>query len=614
MQRLFPYSSIRPVQKEMMDDVEHALHHKENLIAHAPTGLGKTASTLSIAVPFAIENNLTVFFLTNRHTQHHIAIETLKEIKKKHDARFVVADLIGKKSMCLQENVQKWHNSEFMEFCKALRETKKCTFYSQLYHKDSRDLSVHALKAQTEVQMRGALHVEQVKEVCDEHGLCPYYFTSELAKEARVIVADYYNVFHPAVQQTFFSKAGKELEKSILIVDEGHNLGERIRTLMSAPLSSMMIKSALSEAKNHGYEHAIPWLQELQQTLNTLTYKEIVECDDFVKPISRIIGYDRLIDELEMMSTEIMEKKKRSFIGSIAEFLRKWKGPDEGFVRYIEEKNSRYGPITVLHYACLDPALLSKTVFDRVYASVVMSGTLTPTGMFRDTLGISRSVEKVYGNPFPQENRKVIVIPETTTKFSLRNPLMYQQIAAVCSSLIDAVPGNSAFFFPSYELRDSVVAFVNGSRKIFIERKGMTPSEKVAFLEDFKSCKDFGAALFGVAAANFSEGIDLPGDLLNAVVIVGLPLAKPDVQTRALIQHYDKKFKKGWEYGYINPAMIKCLQAAGRCIRSETDRGVIVFLDQRFIHPQYYKSIPPDWEADVTRDYVAKVKRFFGKL
>lgn len=613
MQALFPYDSVRPVQKEMMDDVEHALYNKKNLIAHAPTGLGKTASTLSIAVPFALENDLTLFFLTNRHTQHHIAVETLKEMKKKHGSSFVVADLIGKKWMCLQENVQKWHNSEFMEFCKALRETNKCTFYSQLYKQNSHELSVRAFKAQLDVKMQSALHVEQVKNVCNEHGICPYYFTSELAKEAHVIIADYYNVFHPAVQQTFFSKTGKELEKSILIVDEGHNVGDRIRTLVSATLSSIMIKSALKEAKNHGYEHATVWLQELQHVLNVLPHtKNIVECDDFMNPISRVIDYNRLIDEFEIISTELVEKKKRSFIGGIAEFLRKWKGGDEGFVRYLEEKNTPYGPATVLHYSCLDAALISQKIFDRVYASVVMSGTLTPTEMFRDMLGVSRSVEKVYDNPFPRENRKVLIIPETTTKFTLRNPVMYEQIARVCSSIMDAVPGNSAFFFPSYQLRDEVVKLVNGSRKLFVEKNHMGSSEKFAFLEEFKNCKDSGAALFGVAAANFSEGIDLPGDFLKAVIVVGLPLAKPDVQTRALIQYYDKKFKRGWDYGYTYPAMIRCLQAAGRCIRSEKDRGVIVFLDQRFIHPQYYKSIPPDWEAEVTRDYVEKVKHFFG--
>ncbi len=609
MQALFPYHSIRPVQKEMMDDVAAALECKKNLIAHAPTGLGKTASTLSVAVPFALEHDLTVFFLTNRHTQHHIAVETLKEMKKMHTTDFGVADLIGKKWMCLQENVQKWHNSEFMEFCKSLREHAKCTFYSQLYKKNSQELSVRAFKLQ--LDMKGAFHVEQVKNSCGQQGICPYYFTAELAKDARVIIADYYNVFHPSVQQAFFSKTGKELEKSILIVDEGHNLGERVRELMSNALSSLMIQSAVKEAKSHGYENAILWLQELQRILNSLTYKDLIERDNLVTPISQVIDYEQLVDELENIGNEIREKKNRSFIGSIAEFLEKWKGDDEGFVRYIEEKNTRFGPAIVLHYSCLDASLLSQHVFDKAYASVVMSGTLTPTEMFRDTLGISRNVEKVYSNPFPKSNRRVLIVPETTTKFTLRNPVMYAQIASVCSSIMDAVPGNSAFFFPSYELRDHVVKLVNNSKKVFIEKQSMETAEKAAFLDEFKKCKEKGAALFGVAAANFSEGVDLPGDFLKAVVIVGLPLAKPDVKTRALIRYYDTKFGRGWDYGYTYPAMIKCLQAAGRCIRSETDKGVIVFLDQRFIHPTYFRGIPSDWEADVTREYVGKIRRFF---
>ncbi len=118
--------------------------------------------------------------------------------------------------------------------------------------------------------------------------------------------------------------------------------------------------------------------------------------------------------------------------------------------------------------------------------------------------------------------------------------------------------------------------------------------------------------LLAVAAASFSESIDLPGDLLKCVIVVGLPLQPPDLETKELINYYDKKYSKGWDYGYILPAITKSLQAAGRCIRSETDKGAIIFLDQRYVWPNYKRCFPPDWKIKITEDYVEEIKNFFN--
>jgi len=129
-------------------------------------------------------------------------------------------------------------------------------------------------------------------------------------------------------------------------------------------------------------------------------------------------------------------------------------------------------------------------------------------------------------------------------------------------------------------------------------------------LEEFKGAKKIGGVLLGVTGANFAEGIDLPGDLLNGVIVVGLPLGKPDLKTKELMKYYDTKFKKGWDYGYIFPAMNKCLQSAGRCIRSETDRGVIIFLEERFVWPNYYNCLPREGLI-VANNYEKLLKEFF---
>jgi len=231
-----------------------------------------------------------------------------------------------------------------------------------------------------------------------------------------------------------------------------------------------------------------------------------------------------------------------------------------------------------------------------------------------EILGFDNVDEREYPSPFPTENKLSMVIPETTTKYTERNPAMYQQIAKNLARVVNNVPGNSAVFFPSYYLRDEVDRYFNGicTKTTFIEMPGMSKIEKQEMLEKFKGYKRTGAVLMGVAAANFAEGIDLPGDLLKSVVVVGLPLQKPDLETKELIDYYDNKYQKGWEYGYTFPAITKCLQSAGRCIRSETDRGVIVFLDERYAWPNYRKYFPPDWNITITKLYEDRIKQFFA--
>jgi len=149
--------------------------------------------------------------------------------------------------------------------------------------------------------------------------------------------------------------------------------------------------------------------------------------------------------------------------------------------------------------------------------------------------------------------------------------------------------------------------------KIIIEKQNLSKEEKEKILEEFKSNKDKGAVLLAVAAGNFGEGIDLPGDFLKGVVIIGLPLEKPDLETKELIDYYEEKYGKGFDYGYIFPAITKCLQNAGRCIRSETDKGVIIFLDERFAWENYHRCLPEDMDFKISKVYEDRISSFFNR-
>lgn len=611
----FPHEKIRTGQDQLINDLKKTFDEEKTLLAHAPTGLGKTASALSVALKFALKEGKTVLFLTNRHTQHQIAIETLKLIKDKTEIKISCVDLIGKRWMCNQQIAGLFGN-EFNEFCKNVVEKGECEFYNNV--KSKKGLTPEAKRLIKKLQKESPLHNEELITVCRDEKRCSYEISLTLAKNAEVIIGDYYYLFNPIVQSTLFNKLNLEMEDVILIVDEGHNLPSRVTEMLSNNLTNHMLKNAVLEAKKFHYRGLITWLQELNRIINEMAdfegdapnKEKLIEKDRFVSEVDKAVDYDELINELELAADEVRKKQRKSYLGGVSGFLDSWKGEDNGFVRIISEREGKYGPQVTLSYSCLDPSIVTKDIFKRIHAGIIMSGTLKPTAMYKDVLGVEKSVEKEYGSPFPAENKLSLIIPETSTKYNLRGEAMFKRIAEKCSQLASLIPGNLAFYFPSYELRDKIALHIQTKKKLFWEKSEMSKEEKEAFLNSFRAEKDKGGILLGVAGANFAEGIDLPGDLLNGVVVVGLPLARPSLKTREIIKYYDQKFSRGWDYGYIFPAVSKCIQSAGRCIRSEKDKGAIIFLDERFAWQNYYGCLPREGLI-VSKDYERLLKEFF---
>ncbi|MFH1637827.1 MAG: ATP-dependent DNA helicase [Candidatus Woesearchaeota archaeon] len=623
MEFLFPHDKVRKIQPAFMQQVYSTIENKGQLIVHAPTGIGKTAAALSSAITYALKHNCTVFFLTSRHTQHRIAIDTIRKINEKNKAKVNAVDLIGKKWMCNVSGVKALTSSEFSDYCKTMREKGECEHYRNI--KEKGKLSVLAHKALSDINKKGAMHVEEFNKACSSMNLCPFEMVCILAREAHVIIADYYHILHPSIRDNLFKRIQKDLGQCIIIFDEGHNLPARARELLTSSVSTFTISAAEKEARKMGYDDVAAKIPKLNETLLSMSkqnikiedHEALMDRREFVNAVEKELEYEGISAELHFVADAVLEERKRSFCSSVATFLDSWPGPDEGFVRVISKDFNKQGkPFTLLSYKCLDPSIAVRPLVEECHSVIAMSGTLNPAEMYRDLLGFDSetTVMVEYDNPFPQENRLTMIIPETSTKYASRGNEMYGKIAQKCSAVVNSINGNSLVFFPSYKLMSSIYPFFNPlcKKTTLMERSGMSKEEKEDMIDNFKAYKKIGAVMLGVSAGSLGEGIDLPGDFLKAVVVVGLPLAKPDLETKELIKYYDLKFKKGWDYGYIYPAIIKTMQNAGRCIRSETDRGVMVFLDERYVWERYYRCFPKDWNIKVSVNPEQEIGKFFG--
>ena len=576
--------------------------------------LHNTSAVLAPALKFAIENKKTVFFLTSRNTQHILAVETLKEVKKKFGLDIVAVDLIGKKGMCNQNSIEMLTSSEFVEYCKNLREKGTCKYYNNI--KKNGKLAVEAGLLLDNLKEKSPDFVQDFCARCDDH--CAYEMALVMSKKAHVLVADYNYALNPMIRKGLMLRMNKQLEDCIFIFDEAHNLPGRARELLSAGVSTNVLGLAAKECKEFGYPEVAGNLDKIREGLLSfgkyLKGEKMLAKKDFSGLVESVCSYEDLIGSLSFISDVVLEKKKRSYALYVANFLSSWVGPDDGFVRVFKRVYGKGNEFFKLEYKCLSPDLALAEVISESYSFIGMSGTLNPLGMYVDLLGLRDCKLLEFPCPFPKENRLNIVLPRTSTKYKSRSPMMYKQIAELCANVCNSVKGNVAVFFPSYSLRDEVYRFFMDEceKTILLEYNSGGDELRKKLLRKFEGYKSQGAVLFAVAGGSFSEGVDFPGDLLNGVVVVGLPLAPPDIETKELINYYDRKYARGWDYGYVIPAIIKAVQSSGRCIRSETDKGVVVFIDERYMWKNYFGCFPTDWNIVVDPNPVDRILEFYN--
>ena len=606
----FPYKSVRPFQDEFIQAVYGAVSEGKSILIEGSNGLGKTVSALSACLPVAKERNLRILYLAKTHRQHDRVIEELKAISRKQPVSGI--SIRGRSEMCLHPFVLRHARDtrSVMEICRLLRARKECPYYAKIEEEfNSCAELLYELSNET-------LKASEILKICKSQGFCPYEFTKLMLEEVDVIALSYLYIFDPLIRSVFFKKLETPMERFILIVDEAHNLPDTAIEIASDELSLFTIRQGEREAKEQGYEDAAVFCKKLHKIVERIAESVKDEAQlppkfllDLLKTKADVSQpltfFEELLSLGEIIRHNLLAKGKypRSYIRRIAEFLIKWMGTSEdpSFTHVISKYQTKAGKTSAkLEIVALDPAKITEPVFSTVYASVVTSGTLEPLEAYMQVTSMpEQTVLHAVSSPFPHEHILALVCRGVTTAMQKRTDEMYRKLALRIAEVARFTPANVGVFTASFDVLGGILAAGVEDlveKPLFCESKGMRSKDNEQLIKRFKDySKRGGAVLLGVQGGRSSEGVDYPGDSMNAVVIVGVPYAEPTPRVKSQVRYYESRFPgKGREYGYILPALKKASQAAGRPIRTLDDKGAIIFLDYRFA-TIYCQRFLPNW-------------------
>jgi DNA excision repair protein ERCC-2 len=616
---LFPYDTIRDGQKRFARDVGMAVQAGRHLVAHAPTGIGKTAASLAPALEHAIAADRVVLFLTSRQSQHRVAVETLRQIADRRGAKVSLVDLVAKRDMCLRPEASTLHPARFPDFCASETRSKSCQYLGEVD-----EATLRAVR-------QGVLHVDELMHVAKKASLCPHLVALAAAPSSRVIVADYNHLFSDLREQSL-ARLGLRLDRLVVIVDEAHNLPERIKQAHSHRVTPFLLDLVAAEARANKAATVERDLDALRGALARLAQsadeggrtreafgarqgdrpgegrRAVLQEPElhaaFEAAASRgLLATRRTLPDMVADLRKLAAKARKDAdaevqADALAGALEDWGRFGTGALRYLEWDA---GGGHTLHVRLLDPGLAARSVFQAVHSAILMSGTLRPPEMVRDLLGLdeARTAVRAYASPFPPENRLVVVAQGMSTRYAGRTEALWSRVAASVADVSKACRGNLAVFTPSYAILRDVQAALAGlepGKELVVEDPSWGKAERDGVLDTLAGAKRRGGAiLLGVLGGSFAEGVDFRDNLLSAVVVVGLPLAPPDLDVEATVDYLEKRFPgRGRAYGYTYPAMGRVLQAMGRAVRSETDRCAIVLLDERYLGPPYRALLPDE--------------------
>lgn len=591
----FPYSSVREGQSEFIKQAFRTLSRGGVLYASAPTGTGKTVSALFPALrALGLGRFQKIFYLTPKSTTAE-ALSDCVNLMCEQGAKLRAIILTAKDKACSLGTV--------------CRKSKAACPYSKCARLADATLSLYELNIPV-------VDVKIATRLAVEHSVCPYELMLSYAELCDIVCCDFNHVFDPrAYIRRFFDRGGSYA----LLVDEAHNLVERAREIYSAEISDSDIypeelAASLGE-HNPLLQIAKGALEVFKAITHPLVKDEIREGND-----GKLRGFshhkeipDRfytLFGELEAAAEgellrsfgakdEMSEARSqiiRSYYYKIQKFNNVLSLFDECYELFTFYDNSA----TRVKLFCLDASPEIRKRLNLCHGSVMFSATLSPLSYYKSVLGGERSDDTLeVPSPFSPEQLSVTIMDKVSTRFSEREDTLLA-VCRVIAATVSAKRGHYMIFSPSFAYSDALAKTFSAKYpniKIISQSKNMTHTEKTDFLASFKNEDGKYLVAFCVMGGIYSEGIDLAGDSLIGAVIVGIGIPSLSCEREALTEYYNEKYEMGKQYAYVYPGMNRVFQAAGRVIRREDDRGVIVLIDDRFDDPIYKKSMPDLWRG-----------------
>ena len=562
----FPHGAAREGQQRMMEAIENGLAAERPVLVSAPTGTGKTVAAMLPALRHALRENATLLFLTAKTTQQALAAETFASLAPPPGIRALT--LRAKSRMCPPETLH-CHPRH----CVLLR-----NFLDEAKRRD----------AENEIlDPGGAIPAERVYSVGAAASVCPYALSLALTKRVEMVIGD--------VNYAYSSSASLDFGKTVVVVDEAHNLFDRAREDLSPFLDEERVKR-LKDRLYEGRLHA-----------------RSIELFDRIERFLGRVGtedYGVLAEEAAKLTLDYAAEEPDGdveFLGLLRDTVRIRDLLAEDRPEFVAHENESGRGVY-----CLDPAAKLAERHALRTGTVAMSATLEPLDHFREVLGFRdlAPIECRAGPAFPAEHRRVVAVPGIDTTYKKRGE-HYGKIAKLIRRVVDARPGHYVAYFPSFTFLESVRGLIPVPRdRLVVQHPSMSTRQRDAVLKRLRT--DEGPVLLlAVLGGIFGEGIDLPGEALVGAIIVGPGLPQTGPERNAMKRHFDEVNGRGFLHAFVYPGMQRVVQAAGRVHRAADDRGVIVLLGKRFRQRPYKDVLPDEWEVESASDPVPLLEEFW---
>lgn len=570
----FPFKTYREGQRRLAGAVYKTIVEGKNIFAKAPTGIGKTISTTFPSVKAIGEGHLQKFFYLTAKTITRQAAEEAFAFMKNKGLIIHTVSLTAKEKMCLMDEVK----------CNP----ESCPFADGYYDRINGailDILSHETNMSREV----------IEDYAKKHQVCPFEFSLDLAYSSDVVICDYNYVFDPRVSlKRYFDEQKK---RTALLIDEAHNLVDRAQNMYSAELFKSSFLDIYRQYKSSNKEIAASsklindFLLKQKKEMGEVKNKKVDELpEEFLLLINQFI----VVAEKELLSSQDSHAALMDYYYLAQDFAKAAKLFDERFVTYYEVEKSE----VKIKLFCIDPSELLRRYGKGFRSKVYFSATFAPLDYFMDMLGAEEEDYTLsIPSPFSREQSDVYVYP-LSTRYHDREKTK-GAIVKVVNDLVEERKGNYLVFFPSYAyLMDVIEGFHHDYPNVrtIVQERQMTEEQRESFLTQFEDEASESLIGFAVLGGIFSEGVDLVGNRLNGVIVVGVGLPQIGLERNIMKEHFTNAGKNGFDYAYVYPGMNKVLQAGGRLIRSENDSGTIVLIDDRFLQSKYQDLLPAEWQ------------------